>query len=152
MLSPMSRVTRAPRLLLAAALLAGCNSPPLHPSEPPPNVAPGQALLQVPEDLAAALAEQPTQALRDAALQEAAAGLRDFSGAGVAEAIVQRRIQTGMTVEEVILAVGSHPTRVRDQGPPGGHTLLWEPAGTLAAKRFWVRFDGQGRVWTAGWH
>lgn len=152
MLSSMSRASRVPRLLLAAALLAGCSSPPLHPLDPPPNIPAGLALLDVPAGLVAALSEETTLRLREDTLRAVAEGRHTLSGPGVAEAVAAHRIETGMTVEEVILAVGSHPTRVRDQGAPGGHTLLWEPSGLLAAQRFWVRFGNDGRVWAAGWH
>lgn len=152
MLSPMNRAPRAPRLLLAVLLLAGCSSPPLHPLDPPPNIPAGQALLSVPAELVAVLSEDTTLRLREDTLRAVAEGRHALSGPGVAEAVAQHRIDTGMTVEEVILAVGGHPTRVRDQGAPGGHTLLWEPPGLLAAQRFWVRFGNDGRVWAAGWH
>ena len=33
----------------------------------------------------------------------------------------------GMSPQEVSVCVPRAATRVRDQGPPGGHTLLWEP-------------------------
>ena len=55
-----------------------------------------------------------------------------------------------MTVQEVVLAVGAHPTSSRDQGPPGGHTLLWEPPSFRATWRFWVRLDGWGHTVSAG--
>jgi len=157
MMSAMPRVPRVPRRLaplLAAALLAGCavDGPRLHPLDPPPNIAEGLVVFSVPEDLHDLLSEASTLELREVTLAAVADGRRVLSGPGVADAIANRRIETGMTVDEVVLAVGSQPTRVRDQGPPGGHTLLWEPHGLSAHRRFWVRFNEHGEVTGAGTH
>ncbi len=145
-----------PSRLAAACLLAAlaCSTPEsaLHPFDPPPNIERGQPLYTVPEDLVAELAESTTLALREATLQAAAGGRRNFTGPHVEAAIRAHRIETGMTVDEVVLAVGSQPTKIRDQGPPGGHTLLWEPVGSAAHRRFWVRFNQEGRAMGAGTH
>ncbi len=152
MLWPMSRLPRVAVPCLLAALACSTPESALHPHDPPPNIAAGQLLYLVPEDVAAALAEPATLSLREVTLQAAAEGRRSFSSDGVEAAIRERRIETGMTVDEVVLAVCSQPTKVRDQGPPGGHTLLWEPPGLPAGRRFWVRFDEWGHASAAGTH
>ncbi len=58
--------------------------------------------------------------------------------------ILAHQVLVGLTPQEVIWVFLSHPTRVRNQGPPGGHTLLWEP------DRYFVRFDQSGRAVAAG--
>jgi len=138
-------------LLLLAALPA-CNfwEAQLHPLDPPPNIAPGQELITIPDFMVEALAEPETAHVREAALQAVAEGRRSVIEPQNAEAVRARRILTGMTVEEVVLAVGSHPSSIRDQGAPGGHTLLWEPPGFRATWRFWVRLDDWGHAVSAG--
>jgi hypothetical protein len=148
----MTTPTRLTAACLLAALACATPESALHPFDPPPNIAPGQPLFTVPDDLVAELAEATTLALREATLQAAAEGRRIFSGANVEAAIRAHRIETGMTVDEVVLAVGSQPTKIRDQGPPGGHTLLWEPPGSATHRRFWVRFDQDGHAMGAGTH
>ena len=142
------------RLLFAcvALLLAACraNEPSLYPFDPPPNIEPGQELLVVPADLIPVLADGQTIQLRESALDQVADGRRVLTGPGIVQAIRAHRILTGMAVEEVIWAIGGPPTRVRDQGPPGGHTLEWEVAAFQRNQRFWVRFDENGRATAAG--
>lgn len=144
------------RLSLAAvcvaALLAGCRAaePELYPFDPPPNIPAGQDLMVVPDDLVNDLLEAQTIRLREDALAAVADGKLVLSGSGVEDAIRDHRIMTGMTVQEVVWAICSQPTSVRDQGPPGGHTLLWEPQERRSAKRFWVRFDENGKATAAG--
>jgi len=144
------------RLSLAAVclavLLAGCGAaePQLYPFDPPPNIPAGQDLMDVPDDLVNDLIEAQTIQRREDALAAVADGRLVLSGPGVVDAIREHRIMTGMTVEEVVWSICSQPTSVRDQGPPGGHTLLWEPQERRAAKRFWVRFDEWGKASAAG--
>ena len=149
-----------------AALLPGCilalptsatispeaSTPALYPLDPPPNIADGQELIVIPDAVVAAMAEPETMHLREATLQAVTEGRLVLTAPGRADAIRAHRIVTGMTVEEVILSIGSQPTNVRDQGPPGGQTLLWQPTGLLAAQRFWVRFDEWGHASSAGSH
>jgi len=104
----------------------------------------------VPDDLVNDLVEAQTIQRREDALAAVADGRLVLSGPGVVDAIREHRIMTGMTVEEVVWAICSQPTSVRDQGPPGGHTLLWEPQERRAARRFWVRFDEWGKAAAAG--
>ena len=144
------------RLSLAAVclavLLAGCGAaePQLYPFDPPPNIPAGQDLMDVPDDLVNDLIEAQTIQRREDALAAVADGRLVLSGPGVVDAIREHRIMTGMTVEEVVWSICSQPTSVRDQGPPGGHTLLWEPQERRNAKRFWVRFDEWGKASAAG--
>jgi len=151
----MALVKPLPFLALSLAgaglLTAACMNPraDLHPVDPPPNIADGQTLITIPDDLVADLSEPETVHNREATLQAAAEGVRVFTASGRAEAIRAHRIVTGMTVEEVVLAVGSQPTAERLQGPPGGRTLLWEPPG-LRVRRVWVRFNEWGHASAAG--
>jgi hypothetical protein len=139
---------------LLGALVPGCDvwSPQMHPLDPPPNIAPGQELIVIPDDMVEALGEPETLHVREAELQAVAEGRRSAIEPKNKDAVREHRILTGMTVQEVILAVGSHPTAVKDQGPPGGHTLLWEPPSWKATRRFWVRFDEWGHSAAAGTH
>gem|GEM_PF-6965727 len=151
----MAGVNRSP---LAAAclavLLGGCFAahPESYPLDPPPNIAPGQVLLELPYDLVEALTDPETLQRRDEALAAVANKRRTLSSPGIEAAIMAHQVTTGMTVEEVLWTVGGHPSAVRDQGPPGGHTLLWEPPGVLENRRLWVRFDEFGKVSAAGTH
>jgi hypothetical protein len=137
---------------LLPALLTACNfwEAQRHPVDPPPNIAPGQELITVPDFMVEALSEPETAHVREAELQAVAEGRRSKVEPQNAEAVRAHRILTGMTVQEVVLSVGSHPTSIRDQGPPGGHTLLWEPPSFRATWRFWVRFDEWGKASAAG--
>jgi hypothetical protein len=156
----MAGVNRRPLLALAClaaalgASLGACSAadPVLHPWDSPPNIVIGQVLLQVPDDLVAALADPETVRQREAALAAVAERRRVLSTPGLETAIRAHQVATGMTVDEVVWSVGSHPTGVRDQGPPGGHTLLWEAPGLKANRRFWVRLDEWGKVAAAGSH
>ncbi len=151
----MAGVNRRPLAVAClCALLGACQGAqaPVHPLDPPPNISTGQVLLQLPDHLVAALADPETRRQRESALAAVAAGRRVLSSPGLETAILEHQVTTGMKVEEVVWSVGSQPSAVRDQGPPGGHTLLWEPPGLLADQRFWVRFDEFGRVSAAGTH
>ena len=143
---------RPAALALPLVALPACNfwEAQRHPLDPPPNIAPGQELITVPGFMVEALSEPETAHVREAELQAVAEGRRSQVEPNNAEAVRAHRILTGMTKQEVVLAVGSHPTSIRDQGPPGGHTLLWEPPGFRATWRFWVRFDEWGKASAAG--
>jgi len=54
-----------------------------------------------------------------------------------------------MTLREVVWALVSDPARIRQQGPPGGTTLIWETPGGMHGS-YWVRFDANGRASDAG--
>jgi hypothetical protein len=145
-------------MTVVLGLLAGCwaVSPQLDPHDPPPNVPDGWLLLEIPEGVIEALGDASVLADRDRALL--------YHDATRAELIRSHQLVTGMSAQEVIWVFGSHPTRVRDQGPPGGHTMLWVlPRGlgfgqaTVAVLEdgtgrgnYWVRLDGRGLVVAAG--
>lgn len=141
-------------LVLAVPALLGCvfAKPELYPLDPPPNIAVGQVLYTVPDDIVAALADSEVALAREQGLAAVAAGRRQLSSPDVEASIHAHQVTTGMTVEEVVWSVGSQPSSVRDQGPPGGHTLLWQPPGWMGDRRFWVRFDEFGKVSAAGTH
>jgi hypothetical protein len=142
-----------PRLsapLLVLALVCGCVGPQMYPLDPPPNIVAGQELIVIPDALVTALSEPETLHVREAALQAVVEGRGSPIEPKNADAVRKHRILTGMTVQEVVLAVGSHPTAVTDQGPPGGHTLRWEAPAFRATQRFWVRFDEWGKAAAAG--
>ena len=137
---------------MLGAVLGGCYavSPHLAAHDPPPNIAPEQLLLEVPSEAVDSLRTSAEVTKRDLAMSGTTSriGYIDLLP-GRAEAIMAHRVVTGMTPEEVVWCFLAQPTRVRDQGPPGGHTLLWEPAGT-AQYRYWVRFDETGLAVAAG--
>jgi len=145
---------RLPLAACLAALLCCCGGvePNLYPFDPPPNIPDSQELIQIPEEVVTAIADAQTIQLREDALAAVAEGRRVLSIPGALEAIRSHRILTGMTVEEVVWSIGAPPTRVRDQGPPGGHTLMWQPPSLLARDRVWVRFDEWGKAAAAGTH
>ncbi|MCB9897749.1 MAG: hypothetical protein H6825_07085 [Planctomycetes bacterium] len=128
-------------LLPALAALPGCFvlSPALPPVDPPPNIAPHQVVLQVPESAVARLSRPYEKAQRELALAKL-----DATDPELAAAVRERRVETGMSAEYLIYIFESHPTRVYQQGPPGGHTQGWEPG------RWFVRLDEFGRVVSAG--
>jgi len=140
-----------PCLLLS--LLAGCaiHEPALWPHDPPPNIPADQVLLVLPEEVVAELAQDEVRTSRQAALDAEVtwAGRRPLDSARL-QRVREHTVVTGMSVQEVVWCFEAHPTSVRDQGPPGGHTLLWDPGGRAAGKRYWVRFDGWGRAHAAG--
>jgi len=159
-----------PMVALVAALagsLAACwaVSPQLDPHDPPPNIVAGMLLLQIPDAVIELMADEAVLADRDRVLAT------DGDGAGAyaeeptrAQQIREHQVVTGMTAQEVIWAFGCHPSRTRDQGPPGSHTLLWElPRGLgfgsasvgvsedgTGHGNYWVRFDERGLVAAAG--
>jgi hypothetical protein len=130
-----------PALLAALLLLPGCWSvlEPTVPRGAMPKVAPKQVLLQLDADVVA----DHAQAQIDQHLQVNLARDRHVPE-GLAEAIQRRYLRTGMTPMQVLWVFRSHPTRIREQGPPGGHTWYWEPG------RYWVRFDELGQLVQAG--
>jgi hypothetical protein len=149
----------ARRLLVAALLFCGllpaggCSAlePQLSPRDPPPNIAPDQLLLEIPQSVVDAMATQAVVHTLDLALAGAQEKLGIISlPPGHAQRILLHQVVTGMTEQEVVWCFLSHPTRVREQGPPGGHTLLWEPPGYQQGDRYWVRFDENGVAWSAG--
>jgi hypothetical protein len=149
MMQGVSPVRIAPLLLV---LLTGCfiTDPRLPPFDPPPIVPAGVVVLEIPDSAArklrrANVSEELQAALLAGQIGGASGGLREE----LIDDVLQQRVVTGMTVREVIYCFRSHPRRVRDQGPPGGHTLLWETNG-LFVQRFWVRFDGLGLAVAAG--
>lgn len=154
-------------LLVVVSLLAGCSavSPRLDPYDPPPNIPGGMLLLEIPDAVIEALADAVVLADRDRSLPFAGkAGGLSASAVERARQIRAHQVVTGMSAQEVIWVFGSHPSRVRDQGPPGSHTLLWTlPRGpgfgrlTVGAweddtgrGNYWVRLDGRGLVVAAG--
>jgi hypothetical protein len=140
-------------LLASLAALAACSAvePKLSPRDPPPNVPRDLLILEVPQHIVDALASWSVVNTLNLSLD----GAQDRVGIvvlppGHAHRILQHQVVTGMTVQEVEWCFLSHPTRVRDQGPPGGHTLCWEPPGLNSSERYWVRFDETGLAVAAG--
>lgn len=120
-------------VLAAAFLSAGCGWP-LEPTVPvggPQRVDEGQLLFVLPAEVAEAGSQRSVREHRQAALD------RDQK-VRKAEVILRRHVITGLTAIEVLWIFEQHPTRVRDHGPPGGHTWYWDPS------RYWVRFDEMG--------
>jgi len=149
-----SRSARPLHALLLGLLLAaaGCGAlePEIPPRDPPPNIPADLLLIEVPQSAVDALATQAVVRTFDLAL----AGAQDKLGiialpTGHAQRILLHQVLTGMTEQEVVWCFLSHPTRVREQGPPGGKTLLWEAPG-MGGDRYWVRFDENGLAWAAG--
>lgn len=133
------------RLLLTCALalaaLPGCWSvlEPTLPVGAMPKVAPEQVLMQV--DVAEV--RDNAQLQLDEHLRAHLARERRLPQ-GQAEAIQRGFVLTGMSPMEVLWVFRRHPTRIRDNGPPGGHTWYWETG------RYWVRFDEGGQLVQAG--
>ncbi|RKY21440.1 MAG: hypothetical protein DRQ55_04245 [Planctomycetota bacterium] len=129
-------------------VLAGCSwsvTPALPPVSPPPNVPENVLLMTVParylKDVSSPLIEQHL-------LEEM---LRfQLSEPARAADVLRHEVRTGMTAQHLVWSFLSHPTRVVDQGPPGGHTLLWGPGGVWSPGRYWVRLDSFGQVVSAG--
>ncbi|MGQ0552931.1 MAG: hypothetical protein ACT4PU_06900 [Planctomycetota bacterium] len=139
-------------ILLPICTLAGCSlyEPRLPPHDPPPNQVVDTLLLEVPQRAVDALASHTLvrELELELAGQGAALGVEALPP-GRHERLLAHQVVVGMSVREVIWCFLSHPTRVRDQGPPGGHTLIWEPQGLWHA-RYWVRFDEAGFANAAG--
>ncbi len=125
---------KIPCLLIVVALAStGCQwaLEPRVPIDAMPRVDEGQLLFILPAEVAEAGSQRSVVEHRNAALK------RDQK-VRKAEVILRRHVVTGMTTLELLWIFESHPTRVRDQGPPAGHTWYWEPS------RYWVRFDEMG--------
>lgn len=134
--------------LLSLLFLAGCSwsvRPVVPPVAPPPNV-PGEVLLlTVPDAYVEDLRSPQVEAHLASELPrlEASEPLR-------AEQVQRHEILTGMSSQHVVWAFRTHPTRVLDDGPPGGHTLLWGQGSPFDNGRYWVRLDEWGHVTAAG--
>jgi hypothetical protein len=146
------------RLLLALGvalpvLAPGCSwatEPQLYPYDPPPNIPPGQLILQLPDDVVATMrtdhvADELGSILLGDALKIGYEPITEERR----KQILAHQVVTGMTLREVKWALVSDPARIRDQGPPGGTTLIWETPGGMHGS-FWVRFDDEGRAADAG--
>lgn len=150
--NPRRRRSARVLALCGALALAACSAlePRLDPHDPPPNLPVGSLLLTVPQRAVDALADRRVVDELDLALEGAMARIGgDALAPGHDALILAHQVVVGMPVREVIWCFVAHPSRVRDQGPPGGHTLLWEPIG-LHHDRYWVRFDAQGLAVAAG--
>jgi len=141
-----------PAALLAGAALGGCyaTEPVLYPLDPPPNVPEGILILQVPHDIVATMhsisvADELGSVLLGDALQ---IGYEPISEERRKQ-ILSHQVVTGMTLREVKWSLVSDPARIRQQGPPGGTTLIWETPGGEHGS-YWVRFDAYGLAWDAG--
>ena len=140
----MSRAPVRRRLLPCALLLAlapGCWTV-LEPDLPigaMPRVEPNQVLMQIDIDEVRDLAQMQV----DRHLQAHLARERRVQE-GLAEAIQRGFVRTGMTPRQVLWVFRRHPTRIRDNGPPGGHTWYWDRG------RYWVRFDEGAQLVQAG--
>lgn len=117
----------------------------LPPVAPPPNVPTDVMLFTVPDDL--------VQSLRSPAVEAHLAfdlPRLEADDPERAAQVLRHEVRTGMTAQQVIWAFLCHPTELIDQGPPGGHTLLWGQGAPFAEGRFWVRLDEWSRVVSAG--
>jgi len=150
----IARVLRAVALSFGLALLAGgCSAvePQLSPIDPPPNIPKGLLLLEIPQSAVDAMSMQSVVRTLDLALAGAQGKLGTIAlPAGHSKRILLHQVVTGMTEQEVVWCFLSYPTRERNQGPPGGVTLLWEPPGIDQGDRYWVRFNEDGLAWAAG--
>lgn len=128
-------------VLVVSAALPGCWSltPELPALDPPPNIEVGQLLVEMDPDVIEGWERPLVRAWRDKELPAVAAVDRQL-----AQHVLNHRIVTGMESRHVVWAMLAQPTRVVDQGAPGGHTLCWEP------DRYWVRLDEHGHVVSAG--
>ena len=137
---------------LLGLALGGCfaTEPQLYPYDPPPNVPPNQLILQLPDKIVESMrcehvADELGSILLGDALKVGYEPITDERR----KQILSHQVVTGMTVREVKWALVSDPARVRDQGPPGGTTLIWETPGGVYGS-YWVRFDDEGRASDAG--
>ncbi|MFT7463278.1 MAG: hypothetical protein ACI9EF_001622 [Pseudohongiellaceae bacterium] len=112
---------------------------------PPPDVLPGQLLFVVPSRYVET--QGMPMVFKDRKVRMPLLLERDPERA---RQIGAREIVTGMSSQHVIWAFLSHPTRVVDDGPPGGHIMLWEQGPAFVRGRYWVRTDQDGTVWSAG--
>jgi len=138
--------------VLAGLALGGCfaTEPQLYPYDPPPTIPPGQPILQLPDHVVASMrsdhvADELGSVLLGDALKVGYEPITDERR----KQILSHQVVTGMTLREVKFALVSDPARVRDQGPPGGKTLVWETPGGMYGS-FWVRFGDEGRASDAG--
>ncbi len=126
-------------LLLLGVASCGVLDPRLPAVPAPPSQKPGQVILQVPAGVIDDLAQDSVRQRREEGL-----AFLDQTRPERVRRILAGQITIGMSEQEVVWAFLSHPTRVRDMGPPGGHTMLWEP------ERYFVRFDAAGQAVQAG--
>jgi hypothetical protein len=138
MLAPVTN-RLAPCLMLLGLLSCTVLDPRLPPVPPPPNRVQGQVLLELPPERAQEYAQDSVVSHRDSEMP-----VLGRSNPDRVRRIQAHQVTVGMTSQQVIWVFLGHPTRVRDQGPPGGHTLLWEPG------RYFVRFDSAGLADAAG--
>jgi hypothetical protein len=141
-----------PAALVAAAALGGCyaTDPVLYPFAPSPNVPEGLLILQVPHEVVESMhsthiADELGSVLLGDALKIGYEPITEERR----QQILSHQVVTGMTLREVTWSLMSDPARIRDQGPPGGKTLIWETPGGMQGS-FWVRFDDDGHAWDAG--
>ena len=118
--------------VLAGLALGGCyaTEPQLYPWDPPPNVPPGELILQLPDHVVESMrsdhvADELGSVLLGDALRIGYEPITDERR----QQILAHQVVTGMTLREVKWALVSDPARVRSQGPPGGTTLIWERPG-----------------------
>jgi hypothetical protein len=138
--------------VLVGGALGGCfaTEPQLYPFDPPPNIPPDLLLLEVPDEAVSSMhSAHVDDELGTVLLGNALkVGYEPISDERRAQ-ILAHQVVTGMTLREVKWALVADPARIRDQGPPGGTTLIWETPGGIYG-RFWVRFDDYGKAADAG--
>lgn len=127
--------------ILLAAILGGCFalSPRLPTKLPPPNLPLGVVLIELSDDQAAAIERPEVIESLEQHFEEFATVDPD-----TAAHVLAHRVVTGMRVREVLWALTGHPIRIREEGPPGGQILLFNPG------RWFVRLGDQGTVVDAG--
>jgi hypothetical protein len=126
-------------LLFVATVSCGVLDPRLPPTPPPPNGKPGEVILKVPLDEVAVLTQKTVLDLREAKLP-----FLSQTDPDRVRRILAGQVTVGMTKQQVLWVFLSHPTRIRDLGPPGGTTFLWE------TNRYFVRFGAAGQAIQAG--
>lgn len=134
--------------LLAALFLTGCSwwiAPVLPPVAPPPNVPLEVLLFTVPQSYVDGTRSDVVQTHFISELTS----LEQSHPQRVAQ-IRAHQVFTGMTPQHVIWTFVSQPYQIEDQGPPGGHTLLWGQGPPFESGRYWVRFDEWGLAVEAG--
>lgn len=137
---------------LGGAALGGCyaTEPVLYSADPPPNIPGGLVILQVPHEAIATMhSRHVADELGSVLVGDAVALGYEPLSEERRQQILSHQVVTGMSLREVKWALVSDPARIRQQGPPGGTTLIWETPGRLHGS-FWVRFDEYGRASDAG--
>lgn len=133
------KLSRLACLLLVVTAACGVLDPRLPAKPPSPNLLPGQVILEVPLERVDELAQDTVRQLRENKLP-----FLSQTDPDRVRRILAGQVTVSMTQQQVLWVFLSHPTRVRDLGPPGGTVFMWEPY------RYFVRFGAGGQAIEAG--